>query len=77
MSCRRCHGLMIREHLAKSRAWSWWWRCLNCGDLVDRVILRHRAEQAQDLAWRGDAERRNLLEWAAWMGRVPLVSQNS
>jgi hypothetical protein len=47
MDCPRCHGLMIsqfyedleddtgRIHLSA-------WRCVNCGEVVDPVILKHR-----------------------------------
>jgi hypothetical protein len=74
MTCLRCQGFLVQEPVGRRHIW--YWRCINCGERVDRVILRHRAEQAMDRAWRGDAERRNLLEWAAWLNRGPAVSQS-
>lgn len=46
MPCVRCRGLMVAEFLVESandeledaRAW----RCVNCGELVDRQVLRNR-----------------------------------
>ena len=46
MTCHRCHGLMVRERYddlelgsAENEISSW--RCLNCGAIVDPVILAH------------------------------------
>jgi len=48
MDCLRCHGLMVEErfedlrgdpHLISFRGW----RCVCCGNIVDPVIIRHRA----------------------------------
>lgn len=60
---------MIWEHV--SRRGSWWWRCYNCGEWVDRAILLARAEQGADAAFRqasADIERK---EWAVWLARMP------
>ena len=56
MTCQRCSGLMVthwivdpREALAhpsEARVW----RCVPCGNIEDRVILRHRAMQAAERA---------------------------
>ncbi|MFO0773695.1 MAG: hypothetical protein U0172_03405 [Nitrospiraceae bacterium] len=54
MTCERCRGLCVREWWTKQREKApraWWWRCLTCGERVDWMILRHRAEQAHDAAW--------------------------
>lgn len=47
-ACTRCGGLLIREGLfdlfddtGHMRRWAW--RCVQCGDIVDSLILRHRA----------------------------------
>lgn len=47
MKCTRCQGLMIREQFV-----DFWddtgchdfagWRCLNCGEVVDPLVLMHR-----------------------------------
>ncbi len=52
MTCLRCHGCMVRERFTDL-----WddtgqiafpgWRCLNCGDVLDGVVLRHRADREQ------------------------------
>lgn len=49
MSCQRCKGYMIREafidlrddtgHLSFDG-----WKCINCGEVVDPVVLTHRIE---------------------------------
>jgi hypothetical protein len=76
MSCTRCHGLLLREWIHRTREYDrdcpgWWWKCLNCGERVDRQILLNRADQAADLAWRQFAQVRALKEWADWVARVP------
>lgn len=71
MTCTRCHGLLLPEPVY--RRFNWWWKCLNCGDRVDGVILRHRAEQDAMLAERQLAQERDLKEWAAWFARIPVA----
>ena len=46
-TCTRCGGLLIREGLfdlyddtGHMRRWAW--RCVQCGDIVDSLILKHR-----------------------------------
>lgn len=46
-ACTRCAGLLIRERLldlfdetGQMRRWAW--RCVQCGDIVDSLILKHR-----------------------------------
>ncbi len=46
MRCQRCHGYMVRDHFMDILNVSGeldfkGWRCLNCGDIVDPVIVRH------------------------------------
>lgn len=46
-SCRRCGGILVHEQcidLAGSEGGYRFWasRCIQCGDLVDPVILRNR-----------------------------------
>ena len=47
-ACTRCGGLLIREGLfdlfgdtGHMRQWAW--RCVQCGDIVDSLILKRRA----------------------------------
>ena len=46
MTCQRCDGLMVRERyddleLGSKEHEISSWRCLNCGAIVDPVILAH------------------------------------
>jgi RNase P subunit RPR2 len=46
MTCRRCHGLMVRERyddleLGSAGYEISGWRCLNCGAIVDASIATH------------------------------------
>jgi RNase P subunit RPR2 len=46
MTCHRCNGLMVRERyddieLGSAEHEIPSWRCLNCGAIVDAVILAH------------------------------------
>jgi len=75
MTCQRCQGRMIREHVYRRGAW--WWRCYNCGERVDAAILLARAEQEADAAFRlasADIERQ---EWAVWLARLPTVQAST
>lgn len=72
MTCHRCQGCLLKEHLYKRGAW--WWRCYNCGERVDRSILLNRAEQEAVECDRADAMERDLKEWAAWMAKMPVAS---
>ena len=45
-ACTRCAGLLIREWLfdlfddaGQMRRWAW--RCIQCGNIVDSLILKH------------------------------------
>lgn len=69
MTCTRCHGRLLREHIYHRGRW--WWRCYACGDRVDRVILLNRAEQDAVAAQRREARERDLKEWASWFARIP------
>ncbi len=66
MSCTRCHGLMIMESIPGFDRW--WWRCVQCGDRVDRIILRNRAERAAVADQLRTARYRDLREWSRWFG---------
>ena len=48
MICERCNGLMVREQIDDLQGMNrdlcaTGYRCLLCGDLVDRVILENRS----------------------------------
>ncbi len=62
MHCRRCNGQMVRERLLdfnddSGNLYCDAWRCLNCGSIVDLLILQHRLEQPS-APYRGKARRR-------------------
>ena len=47
MGCKRCNGLMIRDSFLDLRddtgsLMFHGWRCLNCGEVIDSVVLTHR-----------------------------------
>jgi len=48
MECLRCHGMMVVERFEDLRGDPHHisfhgWRCVCCGNIVDPVIIRHRA----------------------------------
>ncbi len=71
MTCTRCQGLSVKERLDKRG--HWWWRCLNCGERVDRHILLNRAEQGAFEYDRAAAMERDLKEWSRWLSRMPQI----
>ncbi|MCY4132968.1 MAG: hypothetical protein OXF39_10050 [Nitrospira sp.] len=47
-ACARCSGLLIKEELFDpfddtGLMHQWAWRCAQCGNIVDSLILKHRA----------------------------------
>lgn len=47
MRCARCHGLLVIDHFMEvadpmGLHWARCWRCVNCGDVVDPLIVRRR-----------------------------------
>lgn len=42
MECRKCRGLMVQEWLPDFFEEAPAWRCLNCGSVLDRMILRNQ-----------------------------------
>ncbi len=43
MNCERCNGLMSHEKFYSEFGEEFWgWRCVNCGELIDDVVLRNR-----------------------------------
>lgn len=48
MNCPRCQGLLIGDHLYHKDEALYVlsiWRCLNCGETFDSMIIRNRANQ--------------------------------
>jgi len=49
MCCRRCNGFMMRDSFLDLRDDTGrlnfeGWRCLNCGEVIDPVVLTHRTD---------------------------------
>lgn len=57
--CDRCYGLMVPERFANLDLA--WWRCVNCGEVLDSVIIAHRRENAGQER-RRRFQRRSVLE---------------
>jgi len=52
MNCPKCHGLMVNDRVydAEEAVFNLSiWRCLNCGESVDPLILQNRLKQEQEL----------------------------
>ncbi len=50
MFCLRCHGLLVVDHFIDMQDggkhhWLRVWRCLNCGEVAEPGIIRHRLGQ--------------------------------
>jgi hypothetical protein len=43
MRCYRCGSLMAYEKHYGLQDYFWGWRCIYCGDIIDRIILENRA----------------------------------
>jgi DNA-directed RNA polymerase subunit RPC12/RpoP len=56
MRCARCGGLMVREKFEDlDGLWSidhefTGWRCLNCGSIVDAMIVEHKRFRSPAMA---------------------------
>lgn len=55
MTCTRCQGLMLEEHMIDMEAgygemWSRSSRCVNCGHRDDAVLQHHRQLHARPIA---------------------------
>ena len=44
MDCAKCHGLMVAERVTDGLTHLNEWRCLNCGFILDPVIVQHRTQ---------------------------------
>ena len=42
MNCNRCGSLMVYEKFYSFHEPYWGWRCINCGEILDEIILENR-----------------------------------
>jgi hypothetical protein len=66
MCCHRCKGLMIRDSFVDlrddtGRLTFEGWRCLNCGEVVDPLVLVHRDDTPAG-PYRGRTRDRRMWE---------------
>jgi uncharacterized Zn finger protein len=52
MSCTRCMGLMVQDHMidfegTSGYMWTKSWRCMNCGNVHDSVTEHNRRLKAE------------------------------
>lgn len=69
MGCSRCRGYMIRDSFLDLRDDTGClqfegWRCINCGEVVDPVVLAHRRD-APAHPYRGRTRDRRMWEHIA------------
>ena len=46
MKCHRCESIMIRGKICGPQEHFLGWRCVWCGDIVDRLILKNKGSVA-------------------------------
>jgi len=64
MNCPRCQGLLISDHLYNKNEALYVlsiWRCLNCGETFDSMIIRNRINH-------GGKEATNKSKVSRWAG---------
>jgi hypothetical protein len=47
MRCGRCDGIMVFEKFYSQENSFFGWRCLYCGEIIDKVILENRLAQSR------------------------------
>jgi len=67
MCCQRCKGLMIRDSFVDLRDDTGClqfdgWRCINCGEVVDPMVLTHRIDMPKRAPYRGRTRDRRTWE---------------
>jgi len=48
--CHRCGGMMVYEKVYYETEHVWLWKCIYCGEYIDRVILENRQIQKSSRA---------------------------
>ena len=73
MTCQRCHELMLVDYFIDLQDggegfWLRAWRCMNCGEVVEPGIIRHRLEGRSLYARQADPRYAQLYEGAVLTG---------
>ena len=50
MKCPKCKGLMYLERLSDYFLIFYAWKCVNCGAIMDHMILRNRRKSVTSIA---------------------------
>jgi len=58
MDCSRCGGFMVEDKIytpvnEKSQVYTHFWRCIQCGDMIDSTILKNRNNPLPETTKRG------------------------
>lgn len=48
MKCKRCGGIMVFERFFGKQEEFYGWRCIFCGDIIDKAILENRLIKKSD-----------------------------
>jgi len=51
MKCHRCGSVMVSEIFHGPDEPFWGWRCIQCGEILDEVILENREMGADRQKW--------------------------
>lgn len=57
MRCPRCHGRMIYDHFFSRCENYQAWRCINCGQILDGMIIQNRFLYGKKSAYLSEYER--------------------
>ena len=53
MKCHRCGSMMVREIFYGPDEPFWGWRCIQCGEILDEMILENRQAGVGRQKWEG------------------------
>ena len=65
--CHRCGGMMVYEKIYYETEHVWLWKCIYCGEYIDRVILENRQIQKSGRAkgrknWDGEVMQKAAVD---------------
>ncbi len=72
MNCPRCEGLLMSDQVYNADEALYVlsiWRCLNCGETFDSMVLRNRIQQKK----KGIMERPKSTRWADNRGPLAIT----